>query len=93
MVAGRPFLDAHQALQASARVEVGPDWIGASPWLPSWLAHTSAVRDHGKASLAVVRAGERTLHKDVFTSDDNGVNGSCFHADDSNIIVSWWRAR
>ena len=73
---GRPFLDAHQALQASARVEVGPDWIGASPWLPSWLAHTSAVRNHGKAPLAVVRAGERTLHKDVFTSDDNGVNGS-----------------
>ncbi len=31
VVAGRPFLDAHQALQASARVEVGSDWIGASP--------------------------------------------------------------
>ena len=30
-VMGRPFLAAHQALQASARCEVGSDWIGASP--------------------------------------------------------------
>ena len=31
VMGGRPFLDGHQALQASARVEVGSDWIGASP--------------------------------------------------------------